>query len=250
MGLTLESQLMKNLTALSDLLKAPCKVTCLVVSLLSASTLSGSEIYNLDFSGAQPGAYQVVSGSPSIQSSVGPLNNALVFHAGVGGDQIQLLVGVPGPRYELQYDVLVHNLLDSDYAFVLRLDTAGVRSLNFHGGLDSIYAYQASPFINQTLASFLNDTVYHIGVSVDLQADLWSVAIDGTPACINPLNGASLQAIRFGLAPWIAGAADAPGTYVAVDNVVLSVIPEPSSVTLALVGLLVWLGRNRTGFRT
>jgi hypothetical protein len=52
------------------------------------------------------------------------------------------------------------------------------------------------------------------------------------------------------MAPWITGAVDAPDTYVALDNVVLSVIPETPSVTLALAGLLLWLGRVRTRFRT
>jgi hypothetical protein len=241
---------MKNLLVLPDRLWTSCHVAGFVVSLLSAGTLSGAELYNLDFSGAETGAYQIVAGSPTIQSSAGSLNDVLVFHATVGGDQIRLPVGVAGARYELQYDLLAHNLLASDYAFVLRLDTAGVRSLNFHGGLDSIYAYQSSPFVNQILAPFVNDTVYHIGVSLDLQADVWSVAIDGTPVCTNPLNGASLQAVRFGLAPWITGAVDAPGTYVALDNVVLNVIPEPSSVTLAVTGWLVWLGGARAKFRT
>ena len=172
--------------AVSDLLKATCKIACLVVPLLSSGTLSGSELFNLDFTGGETGVY----------------------------------------------------------------DSVEVRSLNFHGGLDSIYAFQSSPFVSQILATFSNDTLYHIGVSLDLGADVWSVALDGTPVFTNPLNGASLTGIRFGMAPWITGAVDAPDTYAALDNVVLSVIPGPSSVTLAMAGLLLWLGRVRTRFRT
>jgi hypothetical protein len=236
---------MKRLIAAGAILKKPRLVSCLLISLLSAGYLPAVEIYNLDFSEPETGAYQIVSGNPSVQSSAGSLNDALVFGAGVGGDQIYLPIGVTGPRYELQYDLLVHGLLDSDYAFVMRLDASGVRSLNLHGGLNSIYAYQASPFINQTVGSFSDDTVYHIGVSVDVAADLWSVAINGSPSFSSSLHGATLQGIRFGLGPWIGGAADAPGTHAAIDNLILTVIPEPSAAAFAVAGLLVWGWRAR-----
>jgi hypothetical protein len=160
-----------------------------------------------------------------------------------------LPIEVAGSRYELQYDIVAHDLLGSDYAFVLLLDTTPVEGLSFHGGLDSIYVYQSDPFINQTLMSFSNDTVYHVGVTVDFDAGAWSVAIDGTPACSNPLNGTSFQDVRFGLAPWIAGAADAPDIYVGLDNVVLGIVPEPSAWALVLAGFPIWRSRFGARFR-
>ena len=110
--------------ALPDLLKVTCKIACLFVPLLFSGTLSGSELFNLDFSGGETGAYEVVSGNPTIQASAGPLKDVLVVHAGFGGDQIRLPIEAAGARYDLQYDLLAHNLLASDYAFVLRFDTS------------------------------------------------------------------------------------------------------------------------------
>ena len=238
-----------NRMARHDLLTAKCMIAWLVVALISSGNLVGSELFNLDFSGGETGTYEVVSGHPTLLASAGPLQDVLAVHAGVGGEQIRLPIALVGPRYDLQYDLMAHNLLASDYAFVLHFDMAGIHSLSFHGGLDSIYAYQTSPFINQILTPFTNDKVYHIGVSLDSEADVWSVAIDGNPVWTHPLNGASLTGIRFGMAPWIAGAADAPNTYVALDNVVLNAIPEPSVVTLAAAGFLFWLGRVRSRLR-
>ncbi len=235
---------MKPLSALLGLCKIPRAIPCTAIALLSTGILPATEIYHLDFTDPEVGVYQIIDGDPSRQTSAGSLTDVLLFHATVGGDQIQLPVGIGGPRYELQYDLLTHGLVGSDYAFVMRLD-AGLRSLSFHGGLNSIDAYQPSPYINQTLASFSDDRIYRVGIMVDSEADLWSVAIDGVSACTNPLNGNSLQSIRFGLAPWIGGAMNAPATYAAIDNVVLTVVPEPSAAMFLMAGSLAWWWRVR-----
>ncbi|MBC8094823.1 MAG: hypothetical protein H7Y43_03315 [Akkermansiaceae bacterium] len=239
---------MRRNSALIGLCRNACPCACFAIALYSNS-LPAAEIYHLDFTQPEVGAYEIVAGNPSLQSSAGSLTDVLAFHATPGGEQIQLPVGVAGSRYELHYDLLMHGVVGSDYAFVMRLNATGLRSLNFHGGLNSIYAYQTSPFINQTLAPVLDDRVYHIGITVDAGVDFWSVAIDGVPASAHPLNGASLQSIGFGLAPWIGGALNDPNMYVAIDNIVLTVVPEPSAATILLIGLLTgrWCVGRRTG---
>lgn len=218
---------------------------CFVCLLISAATLRAVDLYNLDFTPPELGTYQVTAGNPSVQSSVGPFTNALVFDAVTGGEQIRLPIGTVAPEYELQCDVLTHNLRNSDYAFDVFSGTPAVNTVNFDGGLNSLYVYQSVPFLNLSLSSLTDDWVYHLDVMLDLQNSEWSVAINGNSLYSGPLAGSALQDIRFGLAPWIGGAANAPNTYVALDNVIVSAIPEPAAAGLAAAGVLLWLKLQR-----
>ena len=225
-------------------------ITCFVCLFISAATSRAVDLYNLDFTANELGTYQVTLGNPLVQSAVGPFTDALIFHAVAGGEQIRLPIGTAAPQYEIQFDVLAHNLLNSDYDFGVYLDTATVHAVNFHGGLNSIYVYQSSPFLNYSLAPLANDSVYHFDVALNTQSSVWSVAINGTSLFDGPCDGAVLQDIRFGIAPWIGGAANAPSTYVALDNVVVSLVPEPSAAALSFVGALVWVKFHRRNNRS
>ena len=215
------------------------------LAFISPAASRATELYDLDFTPPDLGTYQITTGNPSVQSMVGPFTNALVFDAVSGGEQIRLPIGVTAPEYEFQCDVLTHNLLNSDYAFGVFFDTPAVNSVNFHGGLNSVYLYQSSPFLNLSLSSLTNDSVYHLDITLDMQNSDWSVAINGNSLFSGPLGGLALQDIRFGLAPWISGAANAPTTYVALDNVIVSAVPEPTTAGLAVAGVLWWLKLQR-----
>ncbi|HEY5296628.1 MAG TPA: PEP-CTERM sorting domain-containing protein [Verrucomicrobiae bacterium] len=216
-------------------MKHHAKVISIAILTTASCSLSATELYNLDFTTDDVGSYETIFGNPSIQASVGPFANALVFHAVTGYDQIELPIGVTGPSYDIQFDVLVHNLLNSQYAFSMYLDTAFATSVDFHGGQNSIDVFQSSPYTTENLADFENDQSYHFDISVNLQANLWSVAIDGTQLFSNPVNASSLDDIRFSMAPWYFGAADAPTVYAGLDNVLVSVVPEPSIYSLLIM---------------
>ncbi len=231
-------------------MKIQCTLSVLGSALLASCSLSATELYNLDFTPPEVGIYQIVYGSPSVQSSVGPFADALVFHAVTSFDQIQLPIGVTSPHYDIQYDVLTHNLLNSQYDFSISLDGFVYHSVGFHGGLDGIEVYEPSPYTVEDVADFLDDEVYHVGISLDLTSNSWSVAVDGAEVFTSPLNSSSLDSIRFSLNPWVGGAVDAPGTYVALDNVVVTAVPEPSSGAVALVAALLASARVRFHRRT
>jgi hypothetical protein len=241
---------MKTVAAVFGTAASRRAFTCFACLLISAAASRAVDLYNLDFTATELGTYQVTLGNPSLQSAVGPFADALVFDAVTGGEQIRLPVGTSGPQYEIQFDVLAHNLLNSDYSFGFYLDTATVHSVNFHGGLNCIYVYQPSPFLNYSLAPLVNDSVYHFDVGLNTQSSVWSVAINGTSLFDGPCDGAVLQDIRFGIALWIGGAANAPSTYVALDNVVVSLVPEPSSAALSFAGALAWLKFHRRNNRS
>ena len=81
-------------------------VACIAVVTACVSA-SAAELYNLQFGGSDVGTYQTVFGNPTVQSSVGPFAHALVFHAVTTYDQVLLPITVAGPRYDIQYDVLI-----------------------------------------------------------------------------------------------------------------------------------------------
>ncbi len=223
---------------------------CISIAALSvaAASSSATELYNLDFTSNDVGTYQTIFGNPTVQSPVGPFANALVFHAVTGYDQIELPITVAAPSYDIQYDVIAHNLLNSQYAFSTFLDTAFATSVDLHGGQNSIEVFQSSPYTLENLEGFSNDQVYHFDISVDLQNNVWSMSINGTPMFSNPVNASSLQDIRFSMAPWIAGAVDGPGTYAALDNVVVTAVPEPTVFNLLIAAAIptLYLYRRKT----
>jgi hypothetical protein len=227
------------------------KIFLIVALSVAGCSLSATELYNLDFSANDVGTYQTVYGNPTIQSPVGTFANALVFqppNSIPDYDQIELPFDVTGSYYDIQYDVLTHNLLNSGYGFTVFLDTPVIRSVDLDGNQDTVAVFQPSPYTGENVADFSDGQVYHFDISVDLQANLWTLAIDGTQVFSNPFNASGLQDIRFNLGANIEGASGASGMYAALDNVVVNVVPEPATAQLLIaagVPLLLWQGIKR-----
>jgi len=207
----------------------------LTAILLFPGHLSAADLYNINF---DPGTYESILGPLNVQPSVGPLNNALVMNA-AGSEQIGLTIGIQAPGFHIQYDVFAHNLLNSHYGFGIILDTPEVRRVDFHGDLQTVEVYQPSPYTIADVLSFSNDQLYHVDIFVNLQSNRWSVAVDGVQKYSNLFNASDLQSIRFSLAPTRGLISESPGTYVGLDNIVVTIIPEPSSLALTFNGLLV-----------
>jgi hypothetical protein len=203
----------------------------------STYTAFAEDSLNLDFTPPEVGSYGVVFGNPTVVPTVGPLTDALVFHAVSSYEQIALGLPLNGPRYEIQYDVLTHALLNSQYAFTTLLDTPQARNMSFHGGANTIQMNNLG-----NLMEFKDDQLYHFKINLDFPANQWSVTIDGGQPFTTTIDAANLYSIRFSLAPWKVGAPDLPGTFVALDNVVVNVVPEPSNFALALTAGLMALG--------
>ena len=90
---------------------------------LAQASAQSQVLYDLDFTPTEVGSYTTVFGAPSIQHTVGPLTDALLFHAVVGYDQILLPISVAAPQYQISYDVFVHGLVNSKYDFLSLVDT-------------------------------------------------------------------------------------------------------------------------------
>lgn len=222
---------------LRQIMNPQSKVRLLLTFVLGTYPALATELYNLDFTSPETGTYQTVFGNPRVQASVGPFADALVLQAVTTYDQIRLRVENTAPRYDIQCDVLMHDLLNSQYLFSIFLDFDPVpnrfQSVNFHGGGNRIDTFPSAQFFSE---GFANDRVYHFGISLDFQAIQWTLAIDGSERFTSPLNGSGLQFIRFSMAPWIGGAEDGPGIYAAIDNIVVTAVPEPSVFLLSALG--------------
>jgi hypothetical protein len=229
----------------SSLMKTILPLVLCAAGLLSVNSGSAAELYNLDFLAPETGNYTITFGTPTVLPTVGPLSRALVFDAVASYEQIQLAVGGFGPHYNLAYDVLVHDLRGSQYGFTMLLDTPQVRTVTFHGGLNQIDFFNPLVTGGTIPTAFANDTVYHMGVAIDFPTNRWTVAVNGTERLNQPINATQLSSIRFSMAPVFGGAVDAPGIYAALDNVVLTVTPEPSAGLLAGMAGMLWLALRR-----
>ena len=236
-----------NLAPFRTLPPMNIRYLCLVFLFVATSRLAATELYNLDFTPPEVGSYQVVFGNPTVQSSVGPFTDALVFHAVSTYDQIRLPINSDALQYNIQYDVFGHNLVNSNYIFHMTLDTPEVRSVSLHGGQNRIEVFQ--PFVLANLGPFANDQVYHFEIRVDLVANLWSVLVDGTQRFSHTYDASDLQSIRFTMSPAVGGTGDAPGTYAALDNVVVTDVPEPGPFALFVIGLVLCGQRAIRGYQ-
>jgi hypothetical protein len=222
-----------------------------VLALLSGP-VAAEELYNLDFRNPEVGAYETLFGSPTVQSRVGSFRDALVFSATAGYEQIRLPIETAAPRINIQYDLLVHNMLQSPHTFTLQLDTDHYYhnvslSRATSGRLSGSTFAPGDPLGIRVFQSFLaplgeyvalwsDDEVYHFEISIDLETDWWSLAIDGEQVFSRAFNASSLSALRFNMGPPdLRTGSASPATYAVLDNLVITAVPEPS--TFALVGL-------------
>jgi hypothetical protein len=218
----------------------------LFLLVLGLTRLSATVLYDIDFTPPDTGTYHVVFGSPTVQSSVGPFTDALVFHAVSTYDQISLAINSSAPQFDIQYDVFGHNLVNSLYDFSLTLDTPEVRTIDLNGHTNEIYVYQPSAG-DTSLLALTNDQVYHFEIFVNLGANLWTVTINGVQKYSHAFGATSLQALRFTMDPSVGGTGDMPGTYAALDNIKVNAIPEPSAFALIASGLAAGLLLRRRG---
>lgn len=154
-------------------------------------------------------------------------------------DQIRL--GVPvlaEPILRLEFDFESRGLIGSDANFTVLFDTPTVRKINFDNeGRIRLEAWGPQGLINSTIGNFNDGESSHISIVIDHETDDWSIyqdydLIGGGTVSIDE----RIQSIRlsFGLISSV-GTPDASA--VAIDNLVLSNIPEPANAAV-LVSLI------------
>jgi hypothetical protein len=203
-------------------------------------------LHDIDFITPEVGGYSVLSGSPTVVPGFGGFSEALLFHAReTYNDKITLGLGAGSPSYSIDFDVVTHGLENSAYAFVIYLATPQTRNIDFHGGLKTIGVFQPAPYFSQGVFAFSDDSPYHLSIFTDFLENRWQVSVNGVSVYENDFNAADIKSMAFSLTSWRYGAVDDPNVQVALDNIRVEAIPEPSVwmlTTLALVAMR--RGRN------
>ena len=222
-------------------------VAAALVLALGTNNLLASTIYDLNFTPPEFGSYTIYSGNPYVAPSIGPFTDALVFRAtnsipGIS-DQIRLPLGNVGQGVIVSFDVMAHSLRGSKYRFSMFLDTPEVRSVSLNGLSNNAQAFQ--PFAPINLFEFADDQVYHFEISVDLATALWSVSVDGHKWFTRDFAASTLQSIRFSTDKASGVAVPNAETYAALDNILVTTIPEPNTLAFLGLGSLVFMMRSR-----
>ena len=221
---------------------------CVLISLFCAHDRAvATTLYDMDFTSPDVGSYSVVFGSPTIAPTFDGLVNALVLHARVGYEQIRLPIGAGGPGYQLDFDVVTHGMQNTDYNFNMLVDSPGVHSAEFFGHTSQMLVYP--PYTPLTvLQPFVDDTIYHLGITLDLTHHYWSVSVGNSMLFSNYFGDTVIDGIRFSCGPqYLPGTTDL-SVEAAIDNIRVTTIPEPSVFALTLSSLAVLFG-VRKGFR-
>jgi hypothetical protein len=206
-------------------------------------------LYDLDFTPPETGTYSTVRGSPAVVSSFDGLSDALLFHGVATYDQIQLAVGVGTPGLHLAYDVVTHGMQNSGYQFNLSLDTPLIRKVVFYSNFMGIMVVPPFNGPDTSLYSFADDTIYHLDITANIAQNFWTVSVNNTQISSRSFDASSVDAIRFWLGPNGLPGTDQPGTQVAIDNLFVETIPEPSVNALVVLGSLALMFRTRASQR-
>jgi hypothetical protein len=193
---------------------------------------------------------RVVFGNPVVEAQFGSLNqSALVFDGRSTYEQIEYRLDGSYRQYHVSFDFESANLNGSSYAFNIFLDSVDVfgpgasdsKSISFHG-LGFLGMFNPRDSSGPPGRSFDDGLGYRVSVDVDLAANRWSASYNEQLFFTAPFNSVSdrIHSVRFSLAPWQAGAPDAPEVQAAIDNVHIVAVPEPRSVYLLAVGCC-WL---------
>ena len=223
-----------------------CPTALLPSLFLSTAAFAQTVLYDLDFTAPEVGSYSVLYGAPTVVPSFYGMSDALLFRAkGTNWDAITLSLGARPSGYTIDFDVFTYSLRNSSYSFNVLLSTPGTRTVYFHGGENAIEVYQPYPYTDQGVLAFADYVRYHVTILSDFPNNRWELAVNGVPVYENVFNASDIQDVGFSLTPWFMGARDNPNVLVALDNIRVEAIPEPSACSLLVFALLVARGSRR-----
>ena len=150
-------------------------------------------------------------------------------------EDMDLFWDMRGSAFTIDFDVFTQALNNSLHEFVLY---STVARISLQGGLNSIDVFewpQYPPAISHQVQPFADGVPHHFTISADFTQHLWSLSVNGvlvySSFTSSPDTGGG---IGFRLCEWYQGAAFDPDVMVALDNIRVEVVPEPSVGALVL----------------
>jgi hypothetical protein len=220
-------------------------------ALLNCAQASIVEHYSVDFDTVQDG-FDVQFGEPTIAASFDQLtDNALIFNPNISTyEQIGFdMRGTGFDQYQLSFDLVTDNLVNSLYGFTVLFDTPTVQTLRFSGE-HGLYTYTSGAGSrSDTIGSWTDQNLMHVTIDVDMTQHMWTINTGIAPAYSGVFNGDALNTIRFSLSPWYGDTGIDPTISVGIDNILITsnqtisadvgVVPEPMTLLLLCSGFLV-----------
>lgn len=217
--------------------------TCLTLAMTSAIS-HAAVLYDVSF--ASPpninGQSIVIDGTPHTPSRVnmgivemqtgyaGQPGNWAVFHAPTCRpyDQIEFKLPAGLSKAYLRFDVIPDGLNNSQSGFAVLLDSSdySARSLNWHGGTNTMYLSNISG--GGSFGAFVNLQKYQVQLHVDVPRNLLEVEINGNKVYSGVFGSTDLQDIRMSLSPVYGNATNCDQARAAVSNVL--VYEDPSDI--------------------
>jgi hypothetical protein len=189
----------------------------------------------------------VIFGSPEVTHVFGAAtDNQLVFNSPAGGyEQVKLnwpSAPISGGDYQISFDLMTQNLIDSQYSFTMALDTPIIQNLDIGGYGNWISAFNpmaTGPSVFGNVGHLSDDTLMHVGIDINLNQSLWTITVNGVGQYQGAFytSGGGINDLRFNLSPWQGGAAPAPNISVALDNLQISSVPLPGAGGLLMSAL-------------
>ena len=164
-------------------------------------------------------------------------------------DQFSLDLAYSQPTYHIAFDVYTEDLIGSRNQFAMLMDFAQVSVLQlFNNGV----LVPAGPFNPPVRSSYVDRTLMHVDVSVDIAANravtlLNGVLIGDGKITANVVPG-DLKRVRFSLGLLSSSDPQDNRSNVAVDNIVVTngfLVPEGGTSTLIIVSVIGLTVRRR-----
>lgn len=185
---------------------------------LCLSNLYSDVLFFSDFE-TESGIPSVVFGQPELSNVTISEGNSLEFEAKLLYEQIRIPLNTASPMLYVSFNLMTQDLLNSDYAFTMLMDTPQVRNLSFHGGLNQIYSFPA----NHTRIPYIDNKVYFLETYVDFSRNRWEILVDGVSLGFDTINASGINSLRFSMSPWTGAAdSDAPDTKVFIDDLLIA----------------------------
>lgn len=250
----------------------------LLIVLFWCAAASGQVLYSVTFEpprhqvgertavGGSDAPSRVLLGRPTVRESNGVFTTQYLEFEGSPSEfgrhhgQIGFDISVDAPKYRIEFDMVVEALEFSccEFFSVLAFGSTWHNAFDFRGGSAVAWNYQskmdgAGGGFTHNGSALPIDVELHFRAIIEIENQRWRVTLDGQP--IQPYGpyipfhsdpGENLQSLRI----YFADSRTYGDSSVGVDNIVITAVPEPTSLILSFVlGILVlvrWTFRSKS----
>jgi hypothetical protein len=182
---------------------------------------------------------EILFGEPFVVDSYSAsTNQPLVLVPWTGYHQIGFELAKQAPNYFVEFDLVIHWLAGSSFAFDVFFDGAGYLDTVFHGGIGSVYSFSPAGDNSTLLPSWTEDEPHHVRIDVDLLNRKRRFAFDNEPVFEAPLliDLMDVNRVRFNAGWWTGNEVKPIWPVIAVDNIRVGTTALPVAPVVSCSG--------------